>query len=93
MTTLAHVVTAMQQVLTTAADAAAHATTFVRRTSPLGGATFTQTLVFGFLANPSPSLEELAQTAATLGVPISAQALDQRFTPAAAACLERVLAR
>ena len=92
MTTLAHVVTAMQQVLTTAADAAAHATTFVRRTSPLGGATFTQTLVFGFLANPSPSLEELAQTAATLGVPISAQALDQRFTPAAAACLERVLA-
>jgi hypothetical protein len=48
-------------------------------------------LVFGFLGNPQASLEELAQTAATLGVPITPQALDQRFTPAAAACLEHVL--
>jgi hypothetical protein len=48
-------------------------------------------LVFGFLGNPQASLEELTQTAATLGVPITPQALDQRFTPAAAACLEQVL--
>lgn len=48
-------------------------------------------MVFGFLANPDASLEELAQTAATLGVPISAQALDQRFSPTAASCLEIVL--
>jgi hypothetical protein len=81
----------MREVLTTTADAAAKATQFVHRTSPLGGATFSQTLVFGFLANPQASLEELAQTAATLGVPITPQALDQRFTPAAAACLEQVL--
>src|SRR5262245_30587242 len=81
----------MREVLTTTADAAAKATQFVHRTSPLGGATFSQTLVFGFLGNPQASLEELAQTAATLGVPITPQALDQRFTPAAAACLEQVL--
>jgi hypothetical protein len=36
-------------------------------------------------------LEELAQTAATLGVEVSPQALDQRFTESAALCLERVL--
>jgi hypothetical protein len=81
----------MREVLTTTADAAAKATKFVRRRSPLGGATFSQTLVFGFLGNPQASLEELTQTAATLGVPITPQALDQRFTPAAAACLEQVL--
>jgi hypothetical protein len=81
----------MREVLTTTADTAAKATQFVQRTSPLGGATFSQTLVFGFLGNPQASLEELTQTAATLGVPITPQALDQRFTPAAAACLEQVL--
>jgi hypothetical protein len=81
----------MREVLTTPADAAAKATQFVQRTSPLGGATFSQTLVFGFLSNPQASLEEWAQTAATLGVPITPQALDQRFTPSASACLEQVL--
>jgi len=90
-TTIPQVARAMREVLTTTADAAAKATQFVHRTSPLGGATFSQTLVFGFLGNPQASLEELAQTAATLGVPITPQALDQRFTPAAAACLEQVL--
>ena len=81
----------MQEVLTTTADAAARASRFVQRTSPLGGASFTQTLVFGFLANPNSALEELTQTAATLGVEVSPQALDQRFTESAALCLERVL--
>jgi Transposase DDE domain len=90
-TTIPQVARAMREVLTTTADATAKATQFVRRTSPLGGATFSQTLVFGFLGNPQASLEELAQTAATLGVPITPQALDQRFTPAAAACLAQVL--
>src|SRR5262249_15052898 len=81
----------MREVLTSSADAAAKTTQFVQRTSRLGGATFSPTLAFGFLGNPQASLEELAQTAATLGVPITPQALDQRFTPAAAACLEQVL--
>ena len=90
-TPIPQVARAMRAVLTTTADAAAKATQFVQRTSPLGGATFSQTLVFGFLGNPQASLEELAQTATTLGVAITPQALDQRFTPAAAACLEQVL--
>lgn len=91
MTTISQVVTTMQEILTTTADAVGRATGFVQRRSPLGGATFTQTLVFGWLANPTAALEELTQTAATLGVAVSPQALDQRFTPAAAACLERLL--
>lgn len=91
MTTIAQVAAAMQEILTTIAEDVGHATGFVQRRSPLGGATFTQTLVFGWLANPTAALEELTQTAATLGVAVSPQALDQRFTPSAAACLERVL--
>ena len=91
MTTIPQVARAMREILTTTADEAARATQFVQRTSPLGGATFTQTLVFGFLGHPQASLEELTQTAATLGVEISPQALDQRFTMAAATCVKQVL--
>jgi hypothetical protein len=93
MTTIPHVATTMQRVLSTTADAAAQHTRFVQRPrkAKLMGSTFVQTLVFGWLADPDASLDSLAQTAAALGVPITPQALDQRFTPAAAACLETVL--
>jgi hypothetical protein len=60
--------------------------------SKLRGSTFTQTLVFGWLADADATLEALAQTAGALGVPISPQGLDQRFTQETAACLEQVLA-
>jgi hypothetical protein len=91
MTTIPQVARAMREILTTTANEAARTTRFVQRTSPLSGATFSQTLVFGFLGNPQATLEELTQTAATLGVEISPQALDQRFTASAAACLHQVL--
>jgi hypothetical protein len=81
----------MQTILTSRADAAARETRFVQRKSKLTGAKFAQTLVFGWLSNPQATLEELAQTAATLSVEISPQGIDQRFTQAAAACLEQVL--
>ena len=70
MTTIPQVARAMREILTTTAAEAGRATRFVQRTSPLSGATFSQTLVFGFLGNPQATLEELTQTAATLGVEI-----------------------
>jgi hypothetical protein len=82
----------MQTILTTVADQAGQASDFVRRESKLTGSTFVQTLVFGWLADPQATLETLAQTAATVGVTITAQGLDQRFSETAAACLEQVLA-
>jgi Transposase DDE domain len=91
MTTIPQVARALRDILTTTAAEAGRATRFVQRTSPLNGATFSQTLVFGFFGNPQATLEELAQTAATLGIEISPQALDQRFTASAAACLQQVL--
>lgn len=95
MTTIPQVAAAMQHVLSTTADAAAQHTRFMQRPrkAKLTGSTFAQTLVFGWLADPDARLDRLTQTAAALGVPITPQALDQRFTPAAAACLEACLAR
>jgi hypothetical protein len=50
MTAILQAARAMREMLTTNADDAAHATRFVQRQSSLGGATLSQTLVFGGLA-------------------------------------------
>jgi hypothetical protein len=89
--TLHEVATALQVVFNRVADDAAHHSGFVQRQSKLTGDVFVRTLTFGWLHNPQATLEELAQTAADLGVSISPQGLDQRFGPRAAACLEQVL--
>ena len=54
---------------TTVADQAARETGFVQRHSKLSGARFVQALTFGWLGQPDASLGQLAQMAATLGVP------------------------
>jgi Transposase DDE domain len=92
MTTVPQLAQTLQTVFTTTAEAAAQATGFVQRRSKLSGAAFVQALVFGWLANPHASLAALAQAVAVAGVAISPQGLDQRFTEAAAAFLEEVLA-
>jgi hypothetical protein len=91
MSTLPQVARCMQTVLTDEADAAGRRSGFIQRQVKLTGGTFAQTLVFGWLSNPEATLEELAQTAAVLGVQITPQGLDERFTPEAAQCLQQVL--
>ena len=91
MVTIPQVAEAMQTVLTTTADSAARETGFVQRESKMGGAVFAQTLVFGWLENPEATLEELSQTAAAIGVIITPQGLEQRFSATAAQCLRQVL--
>ena len=91
MTTVADVTQALQALFTTTADHLARRSGFVQRASKLTGAAFVQALVFGWLANPQASVEALAQAAAAVGVAISAQGRDQRFTEAAATFLEEML--
>jgi hypothetical protein len=86
-----NVTRALQSVFTSTADLAARQTRFRQRESKLTGSVFVQTLTFGWLNKPEATLEDLAQAAGSLGVPISPQGVDQRFTPEAAALLERVL--
>src|ERR1700676_1248107 len=91
VTTIPEVAEALNAVFTATADEAAHDTKFVKRRSKITGSLFVQTLTLGWLANPQATLEELTQTAETLGSRVSPQGLDQRFTPEAAECLRGVL--
>src|ERR1043166_8109840 len=91
MTTITQVSAALQYVLKEAADKAGRESGFIKRARKLSGASFVQTLVFGWMANPQGSLEELSQAGATCGVEISPQGLDARFGPSAAECLKQVL--
>jgi hypothetical protein len=93
MTTIAQLAEILQELLTSTADQIARKTGFVQRESKLSGALFSQTLVFGWLADANATLEGLAQTAAAAGVAITAQGLDNRFNPAAAECMQRILER
>lgn len=91
MTTLTQLCQTIQTVLTTVADNAARTTAFVQRHSKLTGAKFVQTLIFTWLDEPAATYEQMAQTAIALGVSITPQGLEERFSPEAAACLRQVL--
>src|SRR5947209_7569759 len=67
------------------ADQLARAVGFCQRARKLTGPVFAQALVFSFLDNPKATLDDFADTAEDeLGIPVSPQAFDQRFTAAAA---------
>jgi hypothetical protein len=91
MNIISQVTDAMQIVLTQVANTAAKATGFIKRHRKMTGASFVQTLVFGWLANPESTYDELAQTAATIGISITRQAIEQRFGQPAAQMLKQTL--
>ena len=93
MTMLSQISAAMHTVLTTTTEAAATTLHYAKRPdrAKFTPSTLVQTLVFGWLTTPAGSLEQLAQMANRLGVAVSAQAIDQRFTPATATLLQQVL--
>jgi Transposase DDE domain len=89
--TITQIADAMQTALDLVPEQNARTTGFVRRRRKLTAAVFVKTLVFGFLANPHASRDELTRVAATLGLTITSQALDERLTPQAAELLRLVL--
>lgn len=91
MTTITQVSQALQPVLTDVAQQLGRASGFVQRRSKLDAASFVQTLALGWLDKPNGSLADLCQMAAVVGVPITPQGLDNRFTPQAAELLLGVL--
>jgi hypothetical protein len=91
MSSITEVAQTMQTLLSETAERAGRASGFVQRNSKVSGAVLAQTLVLGYLAQPAASRTALSQTSAALGVPVSAQALDQRQGERAAACLQAVL--
>jgi hypothetical protein len=83
----------MQHVLTTAAQSADTKLHYTKRPdqAKFSASTLVQTLVLGWLAHPDATVEQLSQSAARVGVDVTAQAIDQRFTLATAALLQQVL--
>lgn len=81
MSIVSKVAQAMQEVLTDVAESLARELGVVCRQRKFDGATLTQTLVLGFLANPKASWKDLAVMARRRGVDVSEQAIAQRFTP------------
>ncbi len=90
-TTLTELATTLQTVFTTDAEQAARDAGLIRRARQFTGATFVQTLVFGWLDNPQATHDDLAEVAADLGVDITPDALGRRLGPAACDCLQDVL--
>ena len=93
MTTIADVAEALQDLFGPEANQLARSSGWQRRERNWNGAQFVQTLVFGYLASPAASLTELSQSAATAGVVISRQGIDQRCNAVAARFLHQVLAQ
>jgi hypothetical protein len=91
MTELMDLAHTLQTLFTHEADDAARQTGFVQRSSPLTGARFVQTLVFGWLHDPDASLDDLAEVAADLGAEVTPQALDKRLNAQASQCLVNLL--
>ena len=91
MSILTQVSNIMQEILQNIANEVAQRCGFVQRGRKLTGAVFIQTLVFGWLEAPDASYADLANTAKTLGVDVSRQAIEQRMTPEAADALKETL--
>jgi Transposase DDE domain len=92
MPSIPQIAVAMQTLLIDIAHEAACDSGFQRRQRQMSGAQFVQTVVFGWMAHPDARIEQLVGVAADLGVSITPQALCERFSAEAAACLQRVLA-
>ena len=90
-TTIAQLAVVLQELFSATAERIAKETKFVQRESPLTGAVFAQALVSAWLADPQASEAQLAQAAAAVGVPITAQGLTARFTWPAAELMRRLL--
>lgn len=81
----------MQRVLNEEAERAGDETGFVERESKMTAPLYVQTLVLGWLAEPKGSIESLVRMAGNLGLKISAQGLDKRFSETGSECLRKVL--
>lgn len=92
MSSIPYVSEAMMSILTERATALERPTGFVQRqTAHLDGAAFVQTLVFGWLSLPQASYSQLRHVAASLGVSVSKQAVEQRFGDASVQLLRQLL--
>ena len=80
MSILQQVPDKMQMILETVPNEVAVRTGLVKRKRKLTGSALAQILVLGWLEHPEASYQQLTETATTLGLQVSRQALEQRLT-------------
>lgn len=78
-TTIPQLSQILQQLLIEDANRIGRESGFIQRQRKLSGASFAQSLIFRWQANPQASLEELCQSARVCGVEISPQGLQERL--------------
>src|SRR5947208_13613949 len=92
MSSIAQVSETMQTILTSRAKALERETGFVERsTAHLDGPIFSQTAVLTWMHTSQASYSQLRHTAASLGVQVSNQAIEQRFSEASVRLLRALL--
>jgi hypothetical protein len=90
---IAKVSASLQALVGSMAEEVARDHPVVLRRRKFTTSTLAQTFIFGFLARPRASDEELAQMAALCGVAVTAQAVEQRSTDRLAGFLEALFRR
>ena len=92
MSSISQVSETMQTILTSRAKALERESGFVERsTAQLDGPIFSQTTVLTWMQNPDASYSQLRHTAASLGVHVSNQAIEQRFGQASVRLVRALL--
>ncbi len=94
MSSISQVSSEMETILSQRAKALERSTGFVQRsTAQLDGPIFAQSTVLTWMHHPQAGYAHLRITAASLGVPVSKQAIEQRFSASSARLPLRVQAR
>jgi hypothetical protein len=92
MSSIPQVSQSMERILTTRAKALERETGFVQRsTAERDGPIFTQTCVLTWMHTPQAGYSQLRHTAACLGVHVSNQAIEQRFSETSARLVRALL--
>ena len=88
MSIVSQVRDALKGIFSSMAVAANQETQAVKRQRKFTPTSLAMTFILGLLRNPSASPADLAEAAAEAGADVSAQAIENRFTPRLAAFLE-----
>jgi len=91
MNSITHLGKAIQSVLQDYANQAGVATGFIQRVRAFTGATFAQTMILGQMQEGEIAMSDVATFARQVGVNVSAQAIDKRFTKKTATFFQELL--
>ena len=81
MSIIGQVALSLQTALGAALDAIGRRTGVIQRQRKFSGSTLFKTLVLTVLKSPNPKTDDIVATAAQLGVTVTSEAVEKRFTP------------